>query len=52
MTVDGTDTWWGPSQSDQRFVETAILGTIVVAPEPNTALLMGLGLAGLASRRR
>ncbi|MBW1882906.1 MAG: PEP-CTERM sorting domain-containing protein [Deltaproteobacteria bacterium] len=29
-----------------------VLNSIVIIPEPSTALLMGLGLAGLGLRRR
>jgi len=49
MVVDAGDTWWGPNQFDQHFFSSGTIGTVTVVPEPGTALLMGLGIIGLAS---
>jgi len=51
MVVDEGDTWWGPNQFDQHFFSSGTIGTVTVTPEPSTALLMGLGLVGIATRK-
>jgi hypothetical protein len=48
--TDFTDTWFGASGSSSPFDPVAAGWTLI--PEPSTALLLGLGLVGMAARRR